>query len=123
MPGSLGGVLVVNRLNDEYGDSFEPDLLGAVAGALMLASAATLYRALFRPGLVARERESAILGRRVSRVGTIVIGAVLGFILGITSVGSGAPSASRSSCSTSSPRGRWSAPTSSTQPFSSGPRA
>ena len=90
VPGSLGGVLVVNRLNDEYGDSFEPYLLGAVAGALMLASAATLYRALFRPGLVARERESAILGRRVSRVGTIVIGAVLGFILGMTSVGSGA---------------------------------
>jgi uncharacterized membrane protein YfcA len=90
IPGSLLGVIAVNRLVGAYGDGFEPYLLGAVAGALMLASAATLFRALFRPGLVARERDSALLERRVSKVGTVVIGLVLGFILGMTSVGSGA---------------------------------
>jgi uncharacterized membrane protein YfcA len=90
VPGSILGVITVNRLQAEYGEDFEPYLLGAVAVALMFASAAILYRALFRPGLVAKERESALLQRRISKVGTIAIGATLGFVLGLTSVGSGA---------------------------------
>ena len=90
MPGSVLGVITVNWLHEKYGDEFEPYLLAAVAGALVLASAGTLYRALFRPGLLAKERDAAVLQRRFSKVGTVVIGAVLGFVLGLTSVGSGA---------------------------------
>jgi uncharacterized membrane protein YfcA len=90
MPGSILGVVTLNWLHSEYGEDFEPYLLGAVAVALMFASGAILYRALFRPGLVAKERESALLERRISKVGTIAIGATLGFVLGLTSVGSGA---------------------------------
>jgi uncharacterized membrane protein YfcA len=90
VPGSLLGVVAVNRLHDAYGDGFEPYLLGAVAVALVLAASATLYRALFRPGLVARERDSALLQGHVSKLGTAAIGLVLGFVLGMTSVGSGA---------------------------------
>lgn len=90
VPGSLLGVLAIDRLHAAYGDDFTEYLLGAVAVSLMLAAAATLFRALFRPGLVAKERDSAILGRRVSKYGTVAIGLILGFILGLTSVGSGA---------------------------------
>jgi len=90
VPGSLVGVIAVSRLHDAYGDTFDTYLLAAVAVSLMLASVAALYRALFRPGLVAKERDSALLERRVSKVGTASIGAVLGFIVGLTSVGSGA---------------------------------
>ena len=90
VPGSIVGVVTVNWLHAEYGDDFEPYLLGAVAVALAFAATATLYRALFRPGLIAKEREAAMLQRRISKVGTIVIGLVLGFVLGLTSVGSGA---------------------------------
>jgi uncharacterized membrane protein YfcA len=90
MPGSVLGVIAVNWLHDEYGGDFEPYLLGAVAVALAFAASATLYRALFRPGLIAKERDAAVLQRRISQVGTVAIGAVLGFILGLTSVGSGA---------------------------------
>ncbi|MGH2838990.1 MAG: sulfite exporter TauE/SafE family protein [Thermoleophilaceae bacterium] len=90
VPGSILGVITINRLNAVYGEDFEPYLLGAVAVALMFASAAILYRALFRPGLIAKERQSALLQRRISKVGTIAIGATLGFVLGLTSVGSGA---------------------------------
>jgi uncharacterized membrane protein YfcA len=90
MPGALIGVFVINRLHAAYDDRFEPYLLGAVAVALTLAAAGTLYRALFRPGLVAKERDSALLEDRVTKVGTVLIGLVLGFILGLTSVGSGA---------------------------------
>lgn len=90
VPGSLAGVATINALHSAYGDRFEPYLLGAVATALLLASAGTLFRATVRPGLVAKERDSAMLERRISRVGTVVIGMFLGFILGMTSVGSGA---------------------------------
>jgi uncharacterized membrane protein YfcA len=83
-------VVAVNRLVATYGDDFQPYLLAAVAVALMLAAGGILFRALFRPGLIAKERNSAVLQRRVSKVGTVVIGFVLGFILGLTSVGSGA---------------------------------
>ena len=90
MPGSLLGVATLNMLESAYGDDFAPYLLGAVAVALIIAGAATLYRAVFRPGLAAKERDSALLQRRVSKVGTVVIGFTLGFVLGLTSVGSGA---------------------------------
>ena len=90
VPGSIVGVVFLNWLHAEYGNDFEPYLLGAVAGALFLAAGATLYRALFRPGLVAKERDAAVLQRRISKVATVGIGATLGFVLGLTSVGSGA---------------------------------
>ena len=90
VPGSLVGVVTLNRLHSSYGEDFDPYLLGFVAGALMLAAAATLYRSLFRPDMHKRERAAAGLKRRRSKVATVVIGVVLGFILGVTSVGSGA---------------------------------
>ena len=90
VPGSILGVISLNWLHSEYGDDFEPYLLGAVAVALAFAAGATLYRALFRPGLIAKEREAAVLQRRISKVGTVVIGLTLGYVLGLTSVGSGA---------------------------------
>jgi uncharacterized membrane protein YfcA len=90
VPGALVGVFTLTALDDTYGDAFEPYLLGAVAGALMLAASATLFRALFRPEQVAKERASAGLRRPRSKIGTVLIGLVLGFILGLTSVGSGA---------------------------------
>ena len=89
MPGSLVGVWAVDRLNDTYGDAFEPYLLGALAGALLLVALAILARALFMPKLVEQERHTAELDGRKKAL-TVAIGVVLGFILGLTSVGSGA---------------------------------
>jgi uncharacterized protein len=90
VPGALGGVVTLNLLDGAYGERFEPYLLGAVAAALMLAASATLFRAVFRPELAKRERASAGLRRPRSKAGTVAIGLVLGLILGLTSVGSGA---------------------------------
>jgi uncharacterized membrane protein YfcA len=90
IPGSILGVITLNRLHAAHGEDFDPYLLAAVAAALTLASGATLYRALFQPEQARRERASAGLVRSVSKIGTVVIGLVLGFILGLTSVGSGA---------------------------------
>jgi uncharacterized membrane protein YfcA len=90
VPGSVLGVAALDRLQSAYGDRFQEPLLYAVAGALTLAAGASLYRSLFRPGLAAKERDAAVLQRRVSKIATVGIGATLGFILGLTSVGSGA---------------------------------
>jgi uncharacterized membrane protein YfcA len=90
VPGSLLGVLTLNYLQAHYEGDFESTLLAAVAVALALAAGATLYRSLFRPGLVAKERDHALLDGRHHRFMTVAIGATLGFILGLTSVGSGA---------------------------------
>lgn len=90
VPGSVLGVLALDYLEAHYGSDFETTLLSFVASALALAAAATLYRSLFRPGLVAKERDSAVLQARAPKVATVAIGATLGFILGLTSVGSGA---------------------------------
>jgi uncharacterized protein len=89
LPGSLVGVWTVERLHAAHGDAFEPVLLASLAVALLLVAGAILARSLFMPHLVEQERDSADLdGRRKAL--TVAIGLVLGFILGLTSVGSGA---------------------------------
>ena len=89
VPGSLIGVWAVEQLHDAHGDELRPALLAGVAVALLLVSGGVLFRAFFMPKHVAQERETADLsGRR--RAITVAIGLVLGFILGLTSVGSGA---------------------------------
>jgi uncharacterized membrane protein YfcA len=89
VPGALVGVWLLDRLHSAYGKSFEPVLLGSIAVALTIVALAILGRALFMPKLVARERHAVEQTRR-TRVTAAVIGAVLGLILGVTSVGSGA---------------------------------
>jgi uncharacterized membrane protein YfcA len=89
VPGSVSGVLVISHLNHTGGAGFDTSLLWVVAGVLAFVAIVTLTRALFMPKLVARERESVELTDRV-KAGAVAIGAVLGFILGVTSVGSGA---------------------------------
>jgi uncharacterized protein len=90
VPGSILGVVALSQLHDRYGEEFDPYLLGFVAAALVVAAGATLYRSLFRPDMHRRERASAGLKRRRSKAATVAIGLVLGVVLGMTSVGSGA---------------------------------
>jgi uncharacterized membrane protein YfcA len=86
VPGSIAGVLLVDALHDRYGDGFDTTLLGLVAAALFIVAFSVLGRALFG---VPRERHSVPLTGR-AKVGAAGIGLVLGVILGMTSVGSGA---------------------------------
>jgi uncharacterized membrane protein YfcA len=89
VPGSLVGVWLLDRLHHRYGDGFDTALLIAVAVALLVVSIAILVRALFMPRLVAKERDTVEMTRRVKAT-AVGIGLVLGLILGFTSVGSGA---------------------------------
>jgi uncharacterized membrane protein YfcA len=85
VPASVGGVLAGNEL----AKSTDKALLWAVAGALLLVAFVTLARALFMPKLVARERHTVALTAPTKALAA-TLGAVLGFVLGVTSVGSGA---------------------------------
>lgn len=89
MPGSLLGVWLIERLHGAYGDSFDTVLLIIVAIALLVTAIATLGRTLFMPNAIARERESVDMTAR-RKVQAVLIGLVLGLVLGMTSVGSGA---------------------------------
>jgi uncharacterized membrane protein YfcA len=89
VPGALVGVWLLDRLHAAYGKSFEPTLLMAIAIALLIVALTILGRVLFMPALVARERHTIEQTRR-TKVTAVSIGAVLGLILGVTSVGSGA---------------------------------
>jgi uncharacterized protein len=85
VPGALAGVVVVEALPSP------PDtaLLWGVAAALAFTALVTLARALFVPRVHESERESVPLTPRAKGM-AVGLGLVLGFVLGVTSVGSGA---------------------------------
>jgi uncharacterized protein len=85
VPGSIAGVILVEALPSPPDEA----LLWGVAGALAFTAAVTLWRALFMKRVAERERESVALTRR-AKTTAVLLGIVLGFILGVTSVGSGA---------------------------------
>ncbi len=89
VPGSLVGVWISERLAAYYGSDYQDVLMTAVAAALLLVSAAILFRVYFLPHLSKTERHEVTLDRR-TKTAAVAFGLVLGAILGITSVGSGA---------------------------------
>jgi uncharacterized protein len=89
VPAALGGVYVLDLLERAHGDEFDELLLVLLGAALLFTGAATLGRAWFMKGSVARERAGFKLRRR-HKVAAVAIGAFVGFVLGVTSAGSGA---------------------------------
>ena len=85
-PASLLGVWTATYLTDRYGDSVD-SVQGQVLGYTLLVGSAAYVAKL----LVHRSGPAASLGRLSTRdrVAAICIGAVGGFIVGLTSVGSG----------------------------------
>jgi uncharacterized membrane protein YfcA len=85
VPGSIAGVILL-ELVLKHSPSI---LLTGVAAALLVVSLSMLFRALFLKAAIERERHTVELttGVKAQAVG---LGLVLGFLLGLTSVGSGA---------------------------------
>jgi uncharacterized protein len=82
VPGAIAGVALLERLDLDV-----TVVLGLVAAALFVVSLAVLARALF--ARTPRERPEVPLTAR-NKAGAVTIGLVLGIVLGLTSVGSGA---------------------------------
>jgi uncharacterized membrane protein YfcA len=89
VPGTLLGVLIVDRLHHTYGKDFDKVLIGCVAAATLVVASVLLVRTLLLGHLAKHERETFRFTTRTG-IAAIALGFVLGLILGLTSVGSGA---------------------------------
>jgi uncharacterized membrane protein YfcA len=87
VPAAVGGVILLHALERAIGKSFDNALLIAVAGALLLTGTVILARLLF-PTRDRGEVESSPLERR-HKIAAVLLGASVGFVLGVTSAGSG----------------------------------
>jgi uncharacterized membrane protein YfcA len=88
VPAAIGGVVVLKALQNAFGkDNFDNTLLIAVAGALLLTGTVILARLLLPMGGKG-ERHTTPLERR-HKVAAVALGASVGFVLGVTSAGSG----------------------------------
>lgn len=90
VPGALAGVEVLDLLRHALGGDFDPFLTAAIAGALLLTGVLVLARALFFTGAQGRERTSVDPISTRHKLAAVLLGLVVGFLLGITSAGSGA---------------------------------
>jgi uncharacterized membrane protein YfcA len=87
-PGALAGVWLLDRLRDAWGDDFDTFMLVAIGGALLLTGGLVLLRALAISDHEARERGAFRMQTR-HKVAAAALGGSVGFVLGITSAGSG----------------------------------
>jgi uncharacterized membrane protein YfcA len=88
VPAAIGGVYVLTLLEDWLGGDFEDVVIALLAGALFLTGVATLVRA-FLKRMHERERDTIEMERR-HKVAAVLLGLSVGFVLGVTSAGSGA---------------------------------
>lgn len=89
IPGALGGVEVLHVLEDALGkDQFDDTLLTMVGGALLVTAVAVLGRALFVR--YKNERDTVEDFQLKHKIAAVATGLIVGFVLGLTSAGSGA---------------------------------
>jgi hypothetical protein len=86
-PMSLLGVAAASRLEDAYGEGVQSAEAYAIGAALVLGAVGLVLKTFVKRG-VQPSNAPFILQRR-DRIIAIAIGAVFGFIVGLTSVGSG----------------------------------
>ena len=89
VPSAVGGVYVLDVLERRYGEDFDELLIAILAITLLFTGVMTLARALFLKRLHDKERDSVEMTRR-NKAGAAFLGAIVGFVLGVTSAGSGA---------------------------------
>jgi len=87
VPSAIAGVWVIELLQQKYGDDLDAVVLGMLGGALLVVGIATLLRSLFLAGVI-QERSAMHLYRR-HIIAAVVTGIVTGFVIGLTSAGSG----------------------------------
>jgi uncharacterized membrane protein YfcA len=84
---SLLGVFVAGWLEDAYGDGVQSALTYAIGAALLLGAAGLVAKTFIKRGV--QPSDAPFILQRKDRIRAVAIGAVFGFIVGLTSVGSG----------------------------------
>jgi uncharacterized membrane protein YfcA len=86
-PMSLLGVAVASRLADAYGDGVESAERYAIGAALVLGAIGLVLKTFVKRGV--QPSNAPFIMQRKDKIRAVLIGAVFGFIVGLTSVGSG----------------------------------
>ncbi len=87
VPSAIAGVWVIEILQRTYGEDLDKFVLGMLGGALLVVGIATLLRSIFFKDVIT-ERSSMHLYRR-HIIAAILTGVTCGFVIGLTSAGSG----------------------------------
>jgi uncharacterized protein len=88
VPAAVGGVYVLEAIKRAYGEQFDDVMLTAVACALLFTGLAVMARSMFLPKLIDKEKDRVVMTRR-NKLAAISLGVFVGFVLGVTSAGSG----------------------------------
>ena len=88
VPAAILGVYVLTLLEDWLGRDFEDAVIILLAVALLLTGIATLIRS-FLKRMHERERDTIVMQRK-HKIAAVLLGLSVGFVLGVTSAGSGA---------------------------------
>jgi uncharacterized membrane protein YfcA len=86
-PMSLAGVAVAGWLSGAYGDGLESAESYAIGAALVLGAIGLVLKTFVKRGV--QPSDAPFIMARKDKVRAVLIGAVFGFIVGLTSVGSG----------------------------------
>ena len=86
-PFSLLGVLAASSLEDAYGESVQSAEGYAIGAALVLGAVGLVLKTFVKRGV--QPSEAGFVLQRKDKLRAVLIGAVFGFIVGLTSVGSG----------------------------------
>jgi uncharacterized membrane protein YfcA len=88
VPAAILGVYVLDLLKRATGENFDLTVITILAGTLLLCGVATLARS-FMKRFHQRERTEVPMERR-HKAGAVLLGVCVGFVIGVTSAGSGA---------------------------------
>lgn len=89
VPGAILGVQVIHQLQKSWGDKVETFTLIALSSVLALVGIFTLIRSVFYPTLTGEENTGHVKLTPGLRAAAIGVGIITGFVIGITSAGSG----------------------------------
>jgi len=88
VPAAIGGVFVIEALQNSYGeDRLEGIVFGILGATLLVVGISTMLRTVFIPDVI-KERFAMHLHRR-HIIAAIATGIITGFVIGLTSAGSG----------------------------------
>jgi uncharacterized membrane protein YfcA len=87
VPSAIAGVWVLDILQDRLGDDLDGTVFAILASCLLVVGAITLLRSLFLADKIAEREDFEIHTRH--KVAAIGIGATTGFVIGLSSAGSG----------------------------------
>jgi uncharacterized membrane protein YfcA len=87
VPSAIAGVYVIELLQQRYGDDLDKLVLGMLGGALLVVGIATLLRSVFFKDVIAERYAMHLYRRHI--IAAVVTGVTTGFVIGLTSAGSG----------------------------------